>query len=248
MRHLDETKTWGIEIEMISPVSMSEVARSLQAEGIRVDSTYTYTHEVMSGWKLVPDDSVHGSGQSMELVSPPLAGSLGMVELKKVCQVLANLGCTVNSTCGLHIHHDALECGLETVVNLHELYKRFESEIDKMMPRSRRGDAGNYCHSLQGMNSEQYAISPSFQGRYFKLNFVSFEKYGTVEFRHHSGTVEFEKISNWVEITQALIRAAEFDQTGKPFQAILLQYAGSECLSYYLNRVNHFGGRLAVAA
>lgn len=44
-----------------------------------------------------------------------------------------------------------------------------------------------------------------FGSRYFKINFESFATHGTVEFRHHSGTTEYEKIVNWVKLTQAMV-------------------------------------------
>lgn len=34
--------------------------------------------------------------------------------------------------------------------------------------------------------------------RYFKVNLMSFQRHGTIEFRQHSGTVNATKIANWV--------------------------------------------------
>jgi Putative amidoligase enzyme len=37
---------------------------------------------------------------------------------------------------------------------------------------------------------------------------MAFWRHGTVEFRHHSGTVEADKIINWVSLTQHLLENA----------------------------------------
>lgn len=41
--------------------------------------------------------------------------------------------------------------------------------------------------------------------RYHKVNLSSFWRHHTVEFRHHSGTTDFAKISNWVRLLSRLI-------------------------------------------
>ena len=44
--------------------------------------------------------------------------------------------------------------------------------------------------------------------RYCKVNLKSFRRHGTIEFRHHSGSTDFEKISNWIILTQAIVERA----------------------------------------
>jgi hypothetical protein len=41
--------------------------------------------------------------------------------------------------------------------------------------------------------------------RYRKLNLISLTRYGTVEFRQHSGTVDADKVSNWVRVCVAFV-------------------------------------------
>jgi hypothetical protein len=50
--------------------------------------------------------------------------------------------------------------------------------------------------------------------RYVKLNFLAVAKYGTVEFRHHSGTVEAEKITQWVIACLRLVKTATEETKG----------------------------------
>ena len=63
--------------------------------------------------------------------------------------------------------------------------------------------------------------------RYVKVNAESFMRHGTVEFRQHSGTIEFEKISNWVKICGNLIdksKTALFNNLQDVLPANLLTY------------------------
>jgi len=53
-----------------------------------------------------------------------------------------------------------------------------------------------------------YDIANRFS-RYHVINMTAYLKYGTVEFRQHSGTIEFVKIANWLKITQALVATAK---------------------------------------
>ncbi len=43
------------------------------------------------------------------------------------------------------------------------------------------------------------------------MNAESFMRHGTVEFRQHAGTVEFNKISNWIRICGMLITKSKTD-------------------------------------
>jgi hypothetical protein len=44
--------------------------------------------------------------------------------------------------------------------------------------------------------------------RFVKLNYQAFWRHGTVEFRHHSGTVDAAKIIKWVVFCQKLVETA----------------------------------------
>jgi hypothetical protein len=52
-------------------------------------------------------------------------------------------------------------------------------------------------------------INNIFRTRYIKLNLQSYVKYGTIEFRQHSGTIEFEKMYNWILLTQQMVEAGK---------------------------------------
>lgn len=209
----------GIEIEFISKnseVNGSAVARAITAAGI--DCNFEgWNHNTRQQWKIVTDSSVKNANnqRGAELVSPPLKAADMKVQLEKVCKVLSQLGLTVNKTCGLHVHHDARDFSVDIFKRLYTMYIRFEDAIDTLMPESRRNDNNQYCRGFKG-NQQYYfdqirrcrtvgEIDSLFSNRYIKLNCQSFQRHGTIEFRQHSGTVEFTKIWNWVVLTQSMV-------------------------------------------
>lgn len=202
----NKTRTYGIEIEFThNGNSNAAISAALNAAGV-----YTkyagYTHMVTDFWKIVTDASVSGG---YELVSPILKGDAGIAELEKVCDVLAALGCGVNKSCGLHVHHDIRSLNEPSVLNLFKSFAKSEAAIDGMMPASRRGNGARHVRTLKnkgiGAATSMNDLRRRLGTRYLKLNFESYWRQGTVEFRHHSGTIDFEKISNWIFITQRMV-------------------------------------------
>lgn len=190
---MNENRTYGIEIELIHG-DKHAMARAINAAGIEIE-VEGYNHTTRNHWKIVPDGSVTGG---YEVVSPKLQGTEGLRQIKIVCDTLVANGAKINKSCGLHVHHDARDYRAAQFVNLFNFYKRAEHIIDSMLPMSRRADNNRYCHTLQNFN-----YIPA--GRYYKVNFQAFHVHGTVEFRHHSGSVEAEKIINWVLLTQRIM-------------------------------------------
>lgn len=204
-------RKFGIEIEAYG-VSRDRLRTALHNAGIDIESE-SYNHDTRNHWKIVSDGSVRGEN-AFELVSPPLVGTEGLEQVKTVCRILESLNAQVNKTCGLHVHFDATNLTTRAWKNVFLNYGMFETEIDSIMPASRRGNVNTYCRSLANLNrttiengTNLRAISDSVFGssRYYKVNCQSFWRHRTIEFRQHSGTVEYTKIYNWVMICAQLL-------------------------------------------
>lgn len=223
---VNESRTFGIEIEAFH-CDKYTLCAALNTAGIAC-FVESYNHETRYGhWKLVPDGSIMGE-QSFELVSPPLRGAAGLAQVQTVCRVLADCGAHVNKSCGLHVHHDANDLTIGQWKNLCKYYTKYEATLDSLLPVSRRANNNSFCASLLGYDG---IISETFakidratdlhslanllcgQSRYYKLNLMAFWRHGTVEVRHHSGTIEYEKIAAWVSLTQGLLEAARHHRT-----------------------------------
>lgn len=195
-------RKFGIEIEFVG-AERRAVERALRAAGIDAQ-VEGYNHRTSAHWKIVTDASLsHRSGMTGELVSPILQGEDGFRQLETVCTVLNAIpGCTVNRTCGLHVHLDCRDMTAPEIAKVWERYATYEDQIDLVMPQSRRGQA-RWCRSVKEYkdhmkrydNKRDQAHS---MNRYHKVNLTNIASRGAMEFRQHSGTTEFRKIANWV--------------------------------------------------
>lgn len=206
-------RRFGVEIEAYN-CRMNVLVDALREEGVQVSSE-SYNHTTRNHWKIVSDSSLSGNN-TFELVSPVLEGEAGLKELKKVCWVLDACGVKVNASCGLHIHFDTANFSLQSWKNIAISYKHIESVIDKFMPESRRNN--NYCRSLRNITEQKINNAQSIDNlqqvafentRYFKVNPQSYSRHKTIEFRQHAGSINYDKISNWVLFLNGLVTFAQ---------------------------------------
>ena len=201
-------RKFGVEIEAHG-ITKARIAQKLRTAGINVE-VQGYNHNTSGAWKIVSDGSVNGS-DAWELVSPILQGLAGLAELETVCNTLEANGVKVNKSCGLHIHFDAQAMKVEQVKNVLINYANFETIIDSFLPISRRENNNTYCKSVKGFEDRIQNLTTISQmanemsGRYYKMNLQSYSRHQTIEFRQHSGTVEFTKISNWILFLHNLV-------------------------------------------
>jgi len=222
---------FGVEIEMLVPMSVS---RAQLVAGLTAAGTPTidagYTHVGMPTWKIVTDASLSGERgfYPIELVSPsqpPLQGEEGFAQVTAAGTYLLSIGAKVNRSCGLHVHVNATTMPVDTMQRLATIYAHSESMLDQLMPLSRRGNNNTYCRSIANASREDIARASSASAiaavlmgqqssygygasRYGKLNFMAWNRHRTVEFRHHSGTVDPHKILFWVKMCLRLVHFA----------------------------------------
>jgi biotin operon repressor len=218
-------RTFGVEIEFATTLTREQIAVALRGVGLdAIDAGYTHINRI-GQWKLVSDGSLHDLG--FELVSPVLQGGSGFDAIEKAMAVLARLNCSVNKYCGLHVHVGNAGLSLEAQKRLVDIYARAETTIDNLLPPSRRGPraANGFANSVVNYNmmklaratdyvSIAEAISNSnFVSRYCKLNFMPpARRHPTIEFRHHSGTIDPAKIIAWVKFCLRMVQAAAKQQ------------------------------------
>lgn len=234
-------RRFGVEIEAHN-ISRTELATALRAAGINVEAE-GYNHNTRGYWKVVTDASLNGNN-TFELVSPILEGQAGLDELKTVCRVLKAKNAYINRSCGLHIHFDASQIGLTQMKNLTINYAHYEGLIDSLMPISRRNNY--YCASLRPLADRVDTATTieriaSLQGtRYQKINFQAYTRQGSIEFRQHSGTIEFSKISNWMLFLHNLVEYSKtnrVDAASATFDG-LRAFQQPEILTYINNRIS----------
>lgn len=225
-------------------------------------------------WKVLQEDlnlaSVHdgsilneNNGGGAEYVTGVLKGSHGFFQLNKICSVLSKR-CTVNQSCGIHVHIGGFENNREFSLFSYLLGHRIQDDLFSILPNNR--NYNEYCkridmrsfnidkllpHNLFNCNKEKYKskISKAYiemykylalgQGidkkhnkkfphprgryaggreispRYLWLNMIpcNFSRGEgssyTIEFRNHSGTLNYTKIMNWILICMAFVHFVE---------------------------------------
>jgi hypothetical protein len=252
----------GIEIEVLLPsgTSRSDVAAAVSAAGIECVEE-GYNHTLRSHWKVTTDASL-GYQAGAELVSPILdLDGDGLNQIKIVCQVLQTLNAQVRRECGVHVHHDMRGEGFKTWKNIAQLFARYESALDSLVPRSRRANnnrtiksniqsvggigesAAKDAHAKLGSAKTLNELRALFSNdRYHKLNLESSAVHNTVEFRGHGGTVEFEKMEAWIALTSSIVEDAKtrstcrFSAPDKAFDEMLKGLKGQPSISRFLRR------------
>lgn len=194
-----------------------------------------------NGWKITNDGSISG-GNSVELVSPILSGIAGLREVAKVVKLVAALGAKVNKSCGFHVHVDAQDLSAQTMFNVYRRYALHESQIDTFMVPSRRASVNNFCRSTTAflgqlaeanhdsatcstiasiMEDERWVNGIGYiGGRYNKVNLCAFLRHGTIEFRHHAGTMNVNKVINWIAFCVNFVEVSVDTDTADIFTGV----------------------------
>ena len=223
-----EEKTFGVEIEFVgAQLSALEIhmQTELQGTGIAVHRE-GYNHNVRNHWKIVSDASVsrhidysRNDAIGGEVVSPILRGQAGLDELEKVLDAMnSHPDVSVNVTCGLHLHISWDNMTTQQIKNIVRRYALFEDNFDSMMPNSRRNSRwcanisrnSSLLRSVEGHRGSVRDMANCGGGdRYRKVNLTPLARYGTIEFRQHSGTTDFDKVSNWVKLMSDFCDASQ---------------------------------------
>ena len=86
------------------------------------------------------------------------------------------------------------------------------------------------------------------RNRFRKLNLTSFWRHGTVEFRHHQGTVEPQKAEFWVKLCLRMVAAASEDNLTLTSESTLPTFfatvkADAAEQEFFNGRASYFNGR-----
>ena len=171
------------------------------------------------GWSEAYDGSIENNGR--EMISMPTNGDRLKNRILNLEKWARDFGVGVNRSCGLHTHFDATDMDWRDLQAIAIVTHKVEKYLFSMMPPSRMGSS--WCKSMgmdikdvincttpeefvelwydgYGANRRKYNDS-----RYHGLNLHAYFYLGTIEFRYHSGTLNYKKISNWVKICNSII-------------------------------------------
>lgn len=249
-----------------------------------------YTHQHTAGWKIVTDRSLGDDlDYHAEIVSPPLSGQRGLERVMTIANAVRDFGCHVDVKCGLHVHVEASDLSVAEVRKVAVNFVHCESAFDAIMPPSRRGSRNDYVKSNRaafGGGYENTAINRAIDAytsaetmeqliqvvsqagdrsvynanKFRKLNLHPMTRQGTIEFRQHAGTVESDKIINWIELCVTFVERAKFSQPRKRTVmrrqkishelSALLRWLklSDEARKFFLERAKQFSDRALIEA
>lgn len=206
-----------------------EVASSENANGKDI-------FETLQKWgcAAVHDGSLPESGY--EINTAPAKGNSFTKQINEICDVLDSANATVDRKCGLHVHIDCRDMRYYDLRKLLYVYCKIEQDLFSMI--SPRRTNNTYCEKLNGKFYEplsrkmehnapkewkrsllqtyygtnigrgEFRKQKYNQNRYYALNVHSWFYRGTIEFRHHHGTVEATAILNWANICHTIVQYA----------------------------------------
>lgn len=221
---LSKERHIGVEIEcFLDPYTNEELADSLIAAGVdkkvcvKDDGSLSTDEE---GW------------QSTELT---VCDSEANIEdtITKVCKVISDYNGMINETCGLHVHLDMRD---RPVTKSAQRLIASQPFLFRFVPGSRRSN--QYCRPTHPSQTVDMTGQ-----RYKAVNLASYDAHSTIEVRLHSGTVEANKINNWVKLlvkiadTELKKPAAELKTLNQWFTALKLPTAMK---TYFKARAERF--------
>lgn len=116
--------------------------------------------------------------------------------LRRLCDLLGDLDAEIDSDCGLHVHLDMKDRTKRQVMYMSKKIEKYIIPLSLMVPASRRDN--RYCRLKAGDIDKH-------NDRYNAINTDSWRKHKTIEIRLHSGSTNFKKIKNWIELLRKIV-------------------------------------------
>lgn len=232
----------GVEIEFVSKYNKYELAQLLfknnvhefvqlvQDDSLRPEKDFKFTHELTV---LAPENLIHPTLQRVLLA------------------INHNDGSRVAKRCGLHVHLDMRHRDRKKC--FYNLTKA-QTIMYAMNPASRISGIqadGKTKDTVYSKRIEFDDIDNAIaecnrhggrESRYFGINPLALDRHQTIEIRIHSGSTNFEKISNWIKILTNIVNHTE--KVTKEFTKVeeFCEFYGfnDEMLAYMKDRVAKF--------
>jgi hypothetical protein len=149
--------------------------------------------------------------------------------IKKTLAAIQNVDGYINSTCGLHVHLDMRHVSRKKA-------KAIAKRMANALPLLRSivapyRNKSRFCKDDLSRSGVRYAA----------INTESLSKHGTIEVRLHQGTLDFNKISNWIRLLYKLSRAVKVPKTRSLKTLAKAIKLNASMISYYNRRIKLMG-------
>lgn len=203
-----------------------------------------------------------GSTAGKEFKLAPCSGDKGLEAIEEFCGHAARLGFQVAPTCGFHAHFDQTASDITELKAVAAGYLLTQRVWQSFVSNARRNNiyCGGISWTLKDLDSldgtTEYRDWAKYNDRYQYANVAAYAKHGTMEIRLHGGTLDREKVCNWVVAHLRFIdwceartkSQIEAELGGLGVQAIFNKLAGiwgdEELTAYFVGRAAKFGHAL----
>lgn len=212
----------SVEFETIftSQVALEEFIRAVRAKGLTKFVTVKEDNSLRTD-----EDDKHALRK--EIVVTYKAGDEHI--LRYVCEQMDNpklrqtshdgrdVGrAYVNNTCGTHVHFDMrVVPGATTPAEAEKQVKQYGARLARcvpalkmILPKSRRNNQFclNAINDMGGVKEKQNADPHHIdKDRYAFINLKSYRRHETIEIRGHSGTLNADKLLNWIALCEKIM-------------------------------------------
>lgn len=199
------------------------------------------------------DGSITEGG--MEFFSPVLYGDRGLEAVSAFCTVANQMKWRVDSSCGFHLHVGLAYCRDQHLNNILYSLIRAEDAAMSVVPQTRRHS--QYCKRFDEDFFENYYMvaDKSFRAmagcgrlsRKYWANVKAYARHQTLELRHHSATLNYEKIENWVRLWLTFVNKCRNLVFEGGDLNDFLDFIGEDDLKrFYLKRAEKFNAKYPV--
>ena len=172
-------------------------------------------------WK---DNSLRGNNVELRFILPLYGADLtaALDELKRIVAEFYRLNgytLALNARTSAHVHLDVRDLTVEQFRRLKMLGILFEKVLFHYCAPER--EYNNFClptYRAEGLrdaynnvlvgSDDLIARGVKGASKYTGMNFLAVQEHGSIEFRHHQGTLVMEEIAEWISIIQCLKKAA----------------------------------------
>ena len=231
-----KTLNFGVEIEMkdITRRQGAELVANLFNTTVSsiMDGYSTFAVKDRTGriWKFVSDASVHDGQGGCEFVTPILCYD-DIETVQAIVRLLRENGARIDGECGIHIHVGLNRTRAGKVINLQNLFYKFEDIIYhscKVKSRRRAYCAKTEEDYIKRLNEDRPGSKSEFADiwyitqhgnvgrnlhynntRYHAMNLHAWFTKGTVEFRLFNSTLHAGRVKAYIQFVLALVATAK---------------------------------------
>jgi len=187
---------------------------------------YSEDREVPLHFNVVDDGSLNEGGVEF-VTTRPIIGHQVNEALDSLQDVNESEWNTVDSSCGLHIHMNALDMGFTEIKALLMIMSRIQYKLYESIPENRRDTSYareisispleiSRMGTLQELVSSYYGMAESNindekynEARYIGTNIHARFYLGSIEFRYHEGVIASNPIREWILFLNKIMTASK---------------------------------------